>query len=69
MIQEFPGGLAVKDLAWSLLWHRCDPWSGNCLRPSWEHPYASDVALKSKTMWLWNKKVFQLQAHLEHVAD
>ena len=32
MIQEFPGGLAVKDLAWSLLWHRCDPWPENCLR-------------------------------------
>ena len=26
---EFPGRLAVKDLALSLLWLRFDPWPGN----------------------------------------
>ena len=26
---EFPGGLVVKDLAFSLLWHGFDPWQGN----------------------------------------
>ena len=25
----FPGGLVVKDLAWSLLWLGFDPWPGN----------------------------------------
>lgn len=29
MHKEFPGGLAIKDLALSLLWLRCDPWFGN----------------------------------------
>ena len=27
--KEFPGSLAVKDLALSLLWHGFDIWSGN----------------------------------------
>lgn len=27
-ILEFPGGVAVKDLALSLLWFRFDPWTG-----------------------------------------
>ena len=27
--QEFPSGLAVKDLALSLLWHGLDPWPRN----------------------------------------
>ena len=42
---EFPGGLMVKDLALSLLWHRSlrwwefDPWSQNFCMP-----------------WVWEKK-------------
>ena len=28
-ILEFPGGLGVKDSAWSLLWRGFDPWSRN----------------------------------------
>ena len=28
MLLEFPGGLEVKNLALSLLWHRFDPWHG-----------------------------------------
>ena len=28
--REFLGGLVVKDMALSLLWHRFDPWPGNC---------------------------------------
>ena len=31
--QEFPGGLAVKDLMLSLLWCRFDPWAGNFCMP------------------------------------
>lgn len=27
--REFPGSLAVKDLALSLLWFGFDPWPGN----------------------------------------
>ena len=41
-LQEFPDGLAAKDLALSLqwlgwlLWHRSDPWPGNfCMLWSW----------------------------------
>ena len=29
VVQEFPGGLVVKDLALSLLWLRFDPWPRN----------------------------------------
>ena len=29
LLQEFPGGLAVKDLALSLLWQEFNPWPGN----------------------------------------
>ena len=31
--EKFPSGLAVKDLALSLLWHRLDPSPGNFLMP------------------------------------
>ena len=32
---EFPGGLAVKDMTLSLLWHRFDPWPVNfCMSAS-----------------------------------
>ena len=34
---EFPGGLAVKDLASSLLWLRFDPWPRNFCVP-WVWP-------------------------------
>ena len=33
MHKEFPGGLAIKDLALSLLWLRCDPWPRNFHMP------------------------------------
>ena len=34
---RFPGGLAVKDLALSLLWHVSDPWPRNfCMQ--WVQP-------------------------------
>ena len=33
---EFPGGLAVKDLALSLLWFGFNPWHGNfCMLWAW----------------------------------
>lgn len=31
IIQAFPGGLVVMDLASSLLWGGFDPWAGNCV--------------------------------------
>ena len=33
MNQEFPGGLAVKDLALSLLWVKFKPWPENFCMP------------------------------------
>ena len=34
---EFPGGLAVKDTALSMLWHGFDPWPRNFCMP-WMWP-------------------------------
>ena len=45
--QEFPGGLAVKDLALLWLWFR--PAAVAPIQPlAWELPYALGVILKSK---------------------
>ena len=32
-ISEFPGGPAVKDSAWSLIWFRFHPWPENVYMP------------------------------------
>ena len=52
IVEEFPGGLVVKDLALSLLWlrsplwHRFDPWPGKF------HILSGQPKKKKKEMWL-----------------
>ena len=49
---EFPGGLAVKDLALSLLWGGFDPRSGNFCIP-WVQPKKTHTKNKNRIISLW----------------
>ena len=49
--QEFPGGLTVRELALSLLWHRFDSWPGNfhtlqvCLKNKTKQKYTNPICI------------------------
>ena len=73
--EEFPGGLAVKDLAlsflWfrSLLWHRFDTWPGNfhmlCAWPKKK----KGVAFTSSVSWTSRSEYFQcILRFISHVT-
>ena len=49
-MEEFPGGLGVKDLALSLLWLGFDPWPENfCMAWAWPNQTNKQTSRQNKT--------------------
>ena len=53
-MEEFPGGLAVKNLALSLLWCGLDPWPGNFHMPWVQQKRRKYTGVPVVAQWLTN---------------
>ena len=63
MVQEFPGGLVIKDSVLSLLWLSFDSWPRNFHMP-WAQPKKKVEGIEVDAFWKWIRLICQIKLEL-----